>query len=158
MIPDPHIRLPPCLFRDEDLDRAGFGVYSSEGFFVDQDALVGPHFPLLEDEMGRNAGLRRRDRTPTRGLYTHTHKHTHFDVIFILLWYYSHPLRRTPTYFPGDPRQVTHASEWLADPQESGVYKRGSRGITVPLHFLLLFQISHLHQTLKEKYKYRKTQ
>ncbi|KAG7314377.1 hypothetical protein KOW79_021680 [Hemibagrus wyckioides] len=79
--------------RDDELERAGFGVFGSEGFFVDQEALVGPHFPLLEDEMGRNAGLRRRDRTPTRG----------------------------------DPRQVSHVSEWLAEPQESGVYKRGSR-------------------------------
>ncbi|TSR75243.1 Connector enhancer of kinase suppressor of ras 2 [Bagarius yarrelli] len=79
--------------RDDEMERAGFGVFGSDGFFVDQEALVGPHFPLLEDEMGRNAALRRRDRTPTRG----------------------------------DPRQVSHVSEWLAEPQESGVYKRGSR-------------------------------
>lgn len=28
----------------------------------------------------------------------------------------------------GDLRQVTMGTEWLAEPQESGVYKRGSRG------------------------------
>ncbi|XP_058239247.1 connector enhancer of kinase suppressor of ras 2 isoform X2 [Hemibagrus wyckioides] len=90
---DVFILSPAYGHRDDELERAGFGVFGSEGFFVDQEALVGPHFPLLEDEMGRNAGLRRRDRTPTRG----------------------------------DPRQVSHVSEWLAEPQESGVYKRGSR-------------------------------
>ncbi len=28
----------------------------------------------------------------------------------------------------GDIRQVSMGTEWLAEPQESGVYKRGSRG------------------------------
>lgn len=28
----------------------------------------------------------------------------------------------------GDLRQVSMGTEWLAEPQESGVYKRGSRG------------------------------
>ncbi|KAM9440625.1 connector enhancer of kinase suppressor of ras 2 [Clarias gariepinus] len=91
---DVFILSPAYGHREDELDRAGFGIFSSEGFFMDQEAsLVGPHFPMLDDEMARNAGLRRRDRTPTRG----------------------------------DPRQVSHPSEWLAEPQESGVYKRGSR-------------------------------
>lgn len=35
----------------------------------------------------------------------------------------------------GDPRQVSMGTEWLTEPQESGVYKRGSRGVET-LHTL----------------------
>lgn len=43
----------------------------------------------------------------------------------------------------GDIRQVSMGTEWLAEPQESGVYKRGSRGddfnLLAHLTNLLLF-------------------
>lgn len=53
--------------REEDLDRGGFGVFGSDspGYYVEQEVLGGQYFPLLEEESGRNTGLRRRDRTPT---------------------------------------------------------------------------------------------
>ncbi|XP_036435911.1 connector enhancer of kinase suppressor of ras 2 [Colossoma macropomum] len=92
---DVFILSPVYGHREDESERVGFGVFGSEspGFYVDQEGLGGHHFPLLDDETGRNIGIRRRDRTPTRS----------------------------------DPRQVSMATEWLAEPQESGVYKRGSR-------------------------------
>lgn len=39
----------------------------------------------------------------------------------------------------GDLRQVSMGTEWLAEPQESGVYKRGSRGD----HFTFLHTLLH---------------
>lgn len=54
-------------FREDDLDRGGFGVFGSDspGYYVEQEVLGGQYFPLLEEDSGRNTGLRRRDRTPT---------------------------------------------------------------------------------------------
>ncbi len=37
----------------------------SPGYYVEQEVLGGQYFPLLEEDSGRNTGLRRRDRTPT---------------------------------------------------------------------------------------------
>ncbi|XP_056116022.1 connector enhancer of kinase suppressor of ras 2 [Rhinichthys klamathensis goyatoka] len=92
---DVFILSPVYGHREEDLDRGGFGVFGSDspGYYVEQEVLGGQYFPLLEEDSGRNTGLRRRDRTPT-----------HSEL-----------------------RQVTMGTEWLAEPQESGVYKRGSR-------------------------------
>lgn len=60
-------------FREEDLDRGGFGVFGSDspGYYVEQEVLGGQYFPLLEEDSGRNTGLRRRDRTPTHSNYMH---------------------------------------------------------------------------------------
>uniref|UniRef100_A0A3B1IYL7 Connector enhancer of kinase suppressor of Ras 2 n=1 Tax=Astyanax mexicanus TaxID=7994 RepID=A0A3B1IYL7_ASTMX len=65
---DVFILSPVYGHREDESERVSFGVFGSEspGFYMDQEGLVGPHFPLLEDDTGRNAGIRRRDRTPTR--------------------------------------------------------------------------------------------
>ncbi|XP_030648420.1 connector enhancer of kinase suppressor of ras 2 [Chanos chanos] len=101
---DVFILSPVYGHREDEMDRGGFGVFGgseSPGCYVDQEG--GPYFPLLEDDTGRNTGLRRRDRTPTHG----------------------------------DHRQVSMVTEWLTEPQESGVYKRGSRDSDSSLlHFL----------------------
>lgn len=68
-------------FREEDLDRGGFGVFGSDspGYYVEQEVLGGQYFPLLEEDSGRNTGLRRRDRTPTHS------KRAEYDMPIILL-------------------------------------------------------------------------
>lgn len=79
-------------FREEDLDRGGFGVFSSDspGYYVEQEVLGGQYFPLLEEDSGRNTGLRRRDRTPT---------HSKSADIQTLKWHAVILISRWPTHF-----------------------------------------------------------
>jgi len=48
----------------------------------------------------------------------------------------------------GELRQVTMGTEWLAEPQESGVYKRGSRGDDFTFWYYITFCLLHWHQVV----------
>jgi len=55
----------------------------SPGYYVEQEVLGGQYFPLLEDDSGRNTGLRRRDRTPTHSKNIHNRAATNTWIMQI---------------------------------------------------------------------------